>query len=228
MGVETVWIIDPKTRSGRMCFDVEWVESERLEDRDQFVSFAVRSCGHANGRKARLVWGGRAIGMRNGGGHFANSEPFNVLRVAPGRVDGKLDGAQIDANRLIRFVVEENFNRQNAERQGIGLAEFFLGDRGIGAGFGGNDDAVVTVAGKGFIPARGGPWRRFCRRPWPRCETRAWRLALRRRSAFRAGAVCGKASYQAKYEAGPNQACHMVSDAGGLLEVVRISRWLTL
>jgi Uma2 family endonuclease len=31
MGVETVWIIDPKTRSGRMCSGVEWVESQRLE-----------------------------------------------------------------------------------------------------------------------------------------------------------------------------------------------------
>jgi Uma2 family endonuclease len=31
MGVETVWIIDPKTRTGRMCFRNEWVESKRLE-----------------------------------------------------------------------------------------------------------------------------------------------------------------------------------------------------
>ena len=31
MGVETVWIIDPKTRSGRMCSGVEWVEASRLE-----------------------------------------------------------------------------------------------------------------------------------------------------------------------------------------------------
>jgi len=31
MGVGTVWIIDPKTRSGRMCFDTEWVAAERLE-----------------------------------------------------------------------------------------------------------------------------------------------------------------------------------------------------
>jgi Uma2 family endonuclease len=31
MGVETVWIIDPKTRSGRMCSRAEWVESSRLE-----------------------------------------------------------------------------------------------------------------------------------------------------------------------------------------------------
>jgi Uma2 family endonuclease len=30
MGVETVWIIDPKTRSGRMCSGVDWVESARL------------------------------------------------------------------------------------------------------------------------------------------------------------------------------------------------------
>ncbi|MDR3772361.1 MAG: Uma2 family endonuclease [Terracidiphilus sp.] len=30
MGVETVWIIDPKTRSGRMCSAAEWVESSRL------------------------------------------------------------------------------------------------------------------------------------------------------------------------------------------------------
>jgi Uma2 family endonuclease len=30
MGVETVWIIDPKTRSGRMCSGAEWVESSRL------------------------------------------------------------------------------------------------------------------------------------------------------------------------------------------------------
>ena len=31
MGVETVWIIDPKTRTGRMCSGAEWVEAERLE-----------------------------------------------------------------------------------------------------------------------------------------------------------------------------------------------------
>jgi Uma2 family endonuclease len=31
MGVETVWIVDPKTRSGRMCRGAEWVESARLE-----------------------------------------------------------------------------------------------------------------------------------------------------------------------------------------------------
>ena len=31
MGVETVWIIDPKTRTGRMCSGMEWVEAARLE-----------------------------------------------------------------------------------------------------------------------------------------------------------------------------------------------------
>src|SRR6266567_495844 len=31
MGVETVWIIDPKTRTGRMCSGPDWVESARLE-----------------------------------------------------------------------------------------------------------------------------------------------------------------------------------------------------
>jgi Uma2 family endonuclease len=31
MGVETVWIIDPKTRTGRMCSGAEWVEAARLE-----------------------------------------------------------------------------------------------------------------------------------------------------------------------------------------------------
>lgn len=31
MGVETVWIIDPKTRSGRMCSGADWIEAERLE-----------------------------------------------------------------------------------------------------------------------------------------------------------------------------------------------------
>jgi Uma2 family endonuclease len=33
MGVETVWIIDPKTRSGRMCCGAEWIEASRLEVR---------------------------------------------------------------------------------------------------------------------------------------------------------------------------------------------------
>jgi Uma2 family endonuclease len=31
MGVKTVWIIDPKTRTGRMCIGAEWIESARLE-----------------------------------------------------------------------------------------------------------------------------------------------------------------------------------------------------
>ena len=31
MGVETVWIIDPKTRTGRMCSGAEWVEASCLK-----------------------------------------------------------------------------------------------------------------------------------------------------------------------------------------------------
>lgn len=31
MGVQTVWIIDPKTRSGRMCSGDSWVETRKLE-----------------------------------------------------------------------------------------------------------------------------------------------------------------------------------------------------
>lgn len=31
MDVETVWIIDPKTRSGRMCAGAEWTEARKLE-----------------------------------------------------------------------------------------------------------------------------------------------------------------------------------------------------
>ena len=31
MGVETVWIIDPQTRSGRMCVASGWLAAERLE-----------------------------------------------------------------------------------------------------------------------------------------------------------------------------------------------------
>lgn len=31
MGVETVWIIDPKTHTGRMCSGSKWVEAKRLE-----------------------------------------------------------------------------------------------------------------------------------------------------------------------------------------------------
>jgi len=31
MGVETVWIVDPKTRTGRMCRGTEWTEASRLE-----------------------------------------------------------------------------------------------------------------------------------------------------------------------------------------------------
>ena len=31
MGVETVWMINPKTRSGRMCSGTDWVEASRLE-----------------------------------------------------------------------------------------------------------------------------------------------------------------------------------------------------
>ena len=31
MGVETIWIIDPKTRSGRMCTGSNWTEAARLE-----------------------------------------------------------------------------------------------------------------------------------------------------------------------------------------------------
>lgn len=30
MGVDTVWIIDPKTRTGRMCSGAQWIAAERL------------------------------------------------------------------------------------------------------------------------------------------------------------------------------------------------------
>ncbi len=31
MGVETVWIVDPRTRTGRMCRGAEWIACDRLE-----------------------------------------------------------------------------------------------------------------------------------------------------------------------------------------------------
>jgi Uma2 family endonuclease len=34
MGVETVWIVDPKTRTGRMCSGAAWVEASRLTVKD--------------------------------------------------------------------------------------------------------------------------------------------------------------------------------------------------
>ncbi len=34
MGVSTVWIIDPKTRTGRMCNRQAWIASQRLEVSD--------------------------------------------------------------------------------------------------------------------------------------------------------------------------------------------------
>ncbi len=30
MGVQTIWIIDPRTRSGRMCTGADWIAAERL------------------------------------------------------------------------------------------------------------------------------------------------------------------------------------------------------
>jgi Uma2 family endonuclease len=31
MGVKTIWIVDPRTRTGRMCSGAQWVESARLQ-----------------------------------------------------------------------------------------------------------------------------------------------------------------------------------------------------
>jgi Uma2 family endonuclease len=31
MGVEIIWIIDPKTRSGRMCLGDDWIAAPALE-----------------------------------------------------------------------------------------------------------------------------------------------------------------------------------------------------
>ena len=31
LGVENIWIIDPKTRTGRMCLGPDWIAAERLE-----------------------------------------------------------------------------------------------------------------------------------------------------------------------------------------------------
>ena len=43
MGVENVWIIDPKTRTGRMCFATKWVSADRLEIPDSaiYVDLAI-------------------------------------------------------------------------------------------------------------------------------------------------------------------------------------------
>ncbi|MGO9336226.1 MAG: Uma2 family endonuclease [Terracidiphilus sp.] len=35
MGVETIWIIDPKTRTGRVCSGTKWIEASRLEVEDK-------------------------------------------------------------------------------------------------------------------------------------------------------------------------------------------------
>ena len=42
MGVETIWIIDPKTRTGRVCTGAQWIEATRLEVRNTplFVELA--------------------------------------------------------------------------------------------------------------------------------------------------------------------------------------------
>ena len=42
MGVETVWIVDPKTRTGRMCSGAQWVEAERLEVKGTAVYINLR------------------------------------------------------------------------------------------------------------------------------------------------------------------------------------------
>jgi Uma2 family endonuclease len=34
VGVNTVWVVDPKTRSGRVCSGNDWVQAERLEVKD--------------------------------------------------------------------------------------------------------------------------------------------------------------------------------------------------
>ncbi len=31
MGVENIWIIDPSSRTGRMCSTADWIAAERLE-----------------------------------------------------------------------------------------------------------------------------------------------------------------------------------------------------
>lgn len=31
MGVQTIWIIDPRTRTGRMCLGPDWIDATRLE-----------------------------------------------------------------------------------------------------------------------------------------------------------------------------------------------------
>jgi hypothetical protein len=37
MGVGTVWIIDPKTRTGRMCNGAVWTAARRLEVRNSLL-----------------------------------------------------------------------------------------------------------------------------------------------------------------------------------------------
>ena len=105
----------------------------------------------------------------------------------PPGVHGELDGAEVDAHRLSSFIAQENLDRQNAERQGIGFAEFFFGDGRIGAGLDGDSHAVVAVVRQRIVRARSGRRLRLRLR---------FRPGLRRRKGLGKCADGDEASYQ--------------------------------
>jgi len=43
MGVETMWIVDPKTRTGRVCVGDDWRSAMRLEVHDTPINVDLES-----------------------------------------------------------------------------------------------------------------------------------------------------------------------------------------
>jgi hypothetical protein len=56
MGVETMWIVDPKTRTGRVCVGDDWRSAMRLEIYDTPIMSILRACLAGSTRRPE-IWG---------------------------------------------------------------------------------------------------------------------------------------------------------------------------
>src|SRR5713226_4651756 len=93
--------------------------------------------------------------MRDGFGDFGGGEPVNVLSRAAAHAYFELHRTEVNSDRLRRLVADEYFDREDADRKRIGLAEFFFRAGGVGVGVGNDGEAFVAVFSGGRCGWRG-------------------------------------------------------------------------
>lgn len=120
-------------------------ERKRAQNvRELLNIFILARYGNRDGKPAprRIA---SATGMRDGFGDLIRREPVNVLTRPAVHADLELHGVEVNADRLRRLVAYENFDREDTDREWVGLAEFFFGAARVSVGIGHDREAFVAI-----------------------------------------------------------------------------------